>query len=98
MERIMTLDEEDIIRLVAKSVGVGIESVKLKVSLESRLSEEFIDEYNEEPTGVVDTDFKLYAKIELPVTQIDGTVVKDGEMFYASENDNEEADPDGTDC
>lgn len=98
MERIMTLDEEDIIRLVAKSVGVGIEAVKLKIGVESRLSEEFIDEDNEEPMGVVDTDFKFYAKIELPVTQIDGTEVKDGEMFYASENDNENEDPDGTDC
>lgn len=95
MERIMTLDEEDIIRLIARSVGVGIESVKLKMSADTTLSDEEI-EGEDEPVGMMDTSFKFYAKIELPITQIDGTPVKDADMFYANESSDDLADDDGT--
>lgn len=95
MERIMTLDEEDIIRLIARSVGVSIESVKLKMSADTTLSDETIDG-EDEPVGMMDTTFKFYAKIELPITQIDGTPVKDADPSYANENDNDNDDGDGT--
>lgn len=84
MERIMTLDEEDIIRLIAKSVSVDISNVKLKMAADIVLTEEFV-EGNDIPIGMSDTGFKLYAKIELPVTQIDGTPVNDADLYYAKE-------------
>lgn len=95
MERIMTLDEEDIIRLIAKSVGVDISSVKLKMAADTTLSDEPIEGY-EDPVGMLDTVYKFYAKVELPITQIDGTPVEDGESFYANENDNDHDEGDGT--
>lgn len=94
MERIMTMDEEDIIRLIARSVGVDITAVKLKMAADTTLADENIGEGD--PVGVMDTNFKFYAKIELPITQIDGTPVKDADPYYANENDNDNDDGDGT--
>ena len=95
MERIMTLDEEDIIRLIARSVGVDITAVKLKMAADTTLTDEAVEGY-EEPVGMMDTTFKFYAKIELPITQIDGTPVEDGENFYASESSDDLIDDDGS--
>lgn len=93
MERIMTLDEEDIIRLIAKSLDVDFSAVNLRVSSDTVLYETEIDE---KTVGVVDTGFKLYAKVSLPVTQIDGTEVDDADITYCDEDDHD--DSDGTDC
>lgn len=97
MERIMTLDEEDIIRLIAKSVGVEINAVKLKLAADMTLTDTTVEGYKS-PVGTTDTGFKFYAKIELPVTQIDGTPVEDGEMFYADEGSDDLTDDDGSEC
>ena len=93
MERIMTLDEEDIIRLIAKSLNVDFSAVSLRMSSDTVLYETQIDE---QQVGVVDTGFKFYAKVTLPVTQIDGTEVDDADVTYSDETDHD--DGDGSDC
>lgn len=95
MERIMTLDEEDLIRLIAKSVGVDISAVKLKMAADTTLTDEMI-EGSDEPIGMTDTMFKFYAKIELPITQIDGTPVDNADNFYANEGSDDLDDDDGS--
>ena len=91
MERIMTMDEEDIIRLIAKSVNVDVSKVKLKLSTESSLYESDDESFK---GGLIDTNMKFYARIELPITQIDGTIVEDGELFYAEDEDDDDLDKD----
>ena len=76
MERIMTLDDEDIIRLIAKSVDVETSRVRLGMKADVVLDEDISDEDDDDETeGLTwcNASFKIYAKIELPVTQIDGT-------------------------
>jgi hypothetical protein len=97
MERIMTMDEEDIIKLIAKSVGVDTSAVKLKMSTDTMLMPQEV-EGCEEPIGMIDTMFKFYAKIELPITQIDGTPVEDGEIFYSEDGSDDLDDGDGSEC
>lgn len=83
MERVMTLDEEDIIRLIAKSVGVEVEAVKIKT-----VSDMVLHDEEEDESGLIDCNFSFYAKVDLPVTQIDGTVVEDtGELDLDSGDD-----------
>lgn len=89
MERIMTMDEEDIIRLIAKSVNVDVSKVKIKLSTESSLYESDDESFK---GGIVDTDMKFYARIELPITQIDGTVIEDGELYYTEEDEDPNKD------
>lgn len=97
MERIMTLDEEDIIKLIAKSVGVNRKSVKLRLSAETFLTN-FDDQEDDDKEEIsdecfVDATFKIYAKVNLPITQIDGTEVEYGES-YEDEEEDEEKGPD----
>ena len=89
MERIMTMDEEDIIRLIAKSVNVDVSKVKIKLSTESSLYESDDESFK---GGIIDTDMKFYARIELPITQIDGTVIEDGELYYTEEDEDPDKD------
>lgn len=89
MERIMTMDEEDIIRLIAKSVNVDVSKVKIKLSTESSLYESDDESFK---GGIIDTNMKFYAKIELPITQIDGTVVEDGDLYYTEEDEDPDKD------
>lgn len=89
MERIMTMDEEDIIRLIAKSVNVDVSKVKIKLSTESSLYESDDESFK---GGIIDTNMKFYARIELPITQIDGTVVEDGELYYTEEDEDPDKD------
>lgn len=89
----MTLDEEDIIKLIAKSVGVSRKSVKLKLSAESFLTDVYDKDEKEEDSDeisdacFVDASFRIYAKVDLPVTQIDGTEVEYGEETEEPEED-----------
>lgn len=89
MERIMTMDEEDIIRLIAKSVNVDVSKVKIKLSTESSLYESDDESFK---GGIIDTNMKFYARIELPITQIDGTVVEDGDLYYTEEDEDPDKD------
>ena len=89
MERIMTMDEEDIIRLIAKSVNVDVSKVKIKLSTESSLYESDDESFK---GGLIDTNIKFYARIELPITQIDGTVIEDGELYYTEEDEDPDKD------
>ena len=90
MERVMTLDEEDIIRLIAKSVGVEVEAVKIKT-----VSDIVLHDEGEDEPGLLDCGFRFYAKVNLPVTQIDGTVVEDtGELDFDSGDEDDGNDED----
>lgn len=82
MERVMILDEEDILKLIAKSAGVETSQVNLKINIEMKLlsEEDFADAGSEvnETGGLswVDTYPKICAKITLPLTEIDGTEIE----------------------